>query len=82
MDRAIIEVIPLMGIGAVIDVFSVEIGGSRIGIKVLELLVIGEPANDFRYINVFVCGDVFPSGVCLSNPNGFFFKTGKKGPSP
>ena len=46
MYRAIIEVVPLMGVGAVIDVFSVEIGGSQIRIEVLELLLVEEPAND------------------------------------
>ena len=46
MYCAIIEVVPLMGVGAVVDVFSVEIGGSRIRIEVLKLLVVGEPAND------------------------------------
>ena len=47
MYCAIIEIVPLMGVGAVVDVFSVEIGSSRIGVEVLELLVVGEPTNDF-----------------------------------
>ena len=46
MYCAIIEIVPLLGVGAVVNVFLVEVGGSRIGIEVLELLVIGEPANN------------------------------------
>ena len=46
MYCAIIEIVPLFGVCAVVNVFSVKVGGSRIGIEVLELLVVGEPTDD------------------------------------
>ena len=47
MYRAIIEIVPLLRVGAVVDVFSVKIGSSGIGIEVLKLLVVGESTNNF-----------------------------------
>ena len=78
MYCVIIEILPLLGDNIVIDVFPLKVGGSRIGIKVLKLLVVGEPANNFWYINVFVCRDVSPSGVWFSNPDRFSFKFGEE----
>ena len=47
MYCAIVEIVPLLRVGAVVDVFSVKVGGSGVGIKVFDSLVVGEPANDF-----------------------------------
>ena len=81
MDRVIIEVFPSFGKSTIIDSLSVEVGNSCKGVDVFELLVIGEPADNFRYVDVFVSGDVSPDSVCFSDPDGFSFKVGKKGSS-
>ena len=81
MYRVIIEVFPSFGKSAIIDSLSVEVGNSCKGVDVLELSVIGEPADNFRYVNVFVRGDVSPDSVCFGDPDGFSFKVGKKGSS-
>ena len=47
MYRVIIEVFPSFGKSVIIDSLSVEVGNSCKGVDILELLVIGEPADNF-----------------------------------
>ena len=47
MDLVIIEVTPNFGEGAVVDIFSIKAGVSSKWVDILELLVIGEPADNF-----------------------------------
>ena len=47
MNLVIIEVTPNFGEGAVVDVFSVKVGISSKWVDILELLVVGKPADNF-----------------------------------
>ena len=81
MYFVIIEVTPNLQERAVVDVFSIKPRTSGKGIDILKLLVIGEPANNFWYVNVLIGGDIFPSDMGLSNLDRLSFKIGKEGAS-